>query len=134
MEITMTYSFEGWDEAAVHEEEGQLKMARAEVKKSYKGGFEGKGILEYIMIYLEETKASYTGIERMVGRMGGKEGSFVVRDTGIYDKGKAIGSFEVIEGTGQGDFVGISGHGEYGLGESGGGYEITWEVTLASPT
>ncbi len=132
MDITMTYSFDGWDEKAIHEAEGELKMARAEVKKSYTGGFEGKGMLEYTMVYLKEGKASYTGLERMVGSIGDKQGSFVVRDIGIYEDAKAVGRFEILAESGTGDFVGIRGQGEYGLGESGGEYKITWKVAFVN--
>jgi hypothetical protein len=42
---------------------------------------EGEGQVEYLMMYRSDGSATFVGLERVVGRIGGKTGAFVLQRT-----------------------------------------------------
>jgi hypothetical protein len=65
--------------------------------------------------------AVFVGLERIVGRIGDKTGSFVVQHVGAFDGGSAKGTLLVVPGSGTGDLRGLRGEGSFeaGLGSDG---------------
>ncbi len=57
--------------------------------KTYTGDIEGEGQVEYLMMYRSDGSATFVGLERVVGRIGGKTGTFVLQRTGIFESGQA---------------------------------------------
>ncbi len=107
-----TFDIKSWDEKPYDEAEGVPKITRALVSTTYKGDIEGQGTLEYLMVY-HDTTASYIGIERVTGQVGGRSGSFVLEHKGVYQDGKATSSSTVVVGGGAGDLAGLRGQGAY---------------------
>ena len=50
---------------------------------------EGEGQVEYLMMYRSDGSATFVGLEQVVGRIGGKTGSFVLQRTGVFEGGLA---------------------------------------------
>ncbi len=80
-----TFRILSWDEEAFDEREGEPRLTRALVTKSFHGELTGTGNLLYVMTHLEGGSASFTGFEKVVGSLGGRRGSFVLRHAGTYD-------------------------------------------------
>jgi hypothetical protein len=64
------------------------------------------------MVY-DGADATYAGYERVVGTLGGRSGSFVLRLAGGFEEGTARTTWTVVEGTGTGDLAGLEGEGGY---------------------
>ena len=64
-----------WDEEPYSEGQDQPRLTRASVTKTYTGDIEGEGQVEYLMMYRSDGSATFVGLERFVGRIGGKTGS-----------------------------------------------------------
>lgn len=109
---TAKFDIADWKEAPYHEGDGVLKMTRASVKYTYTGDLEGESQVEYVMVYTAEQVATYTSVERIVGTLLGRTGSFVLQGSGTYDTGVAKWSSRVVEGSGAGELAGIRGTGE----------------------
>ena len=60
----------------------------------------------------------FLGYEKVVGSLGGRTGSFVLRHTGSYDGGKATAELEVVTGSGTDELVGLSGTGRFSAGHA----------------
>ena len=105
-----------WDEKPYSEGPGQPKLTRASVTKTYTGEIEGEAHVEYLMMYRPDGSASVVGLERVVGRIGGKTGSFVLQRTGIFEAGQARESYVVVPGSATGDLQGLQGDGETSVG------------------
>jgi hypothetical protein len=103
-----------WDEKSYVEIEGGGKLTRASVTQSMDGDFEGEATTEYLMCYREDGTASYVGLQRVVGRLGGRAGSFVLQVNGAFDGGVASGALTVVSGSGTGDLRGLRGQGSFG--------------------
>jgi hypothetical protein len=89
------FAIKTWDERPYGEGPDQPRLTRASVTKTYTGDIEGEGQVEYLMMYRSDGSATFVGLERVVGRMSGKIGSFVLQRTGIFESGQAKESYSV---------------------------------------
>ena len=110
------FAITNWDEKPYSEEQGRPKLTRATVTKTYTGDIEGEGRVEYLMMYRGDGSATFVGLERVVGRVGGKSGSFVLQRTGVYESGLAKESYIVIPGSGTDDLRALAGNGSSAVG------------------
>ena len=105
-----------WNEAPYSEGPDQPRLTRASVTKTYTGDIEGEGQVEYLMMYRSDGTATFVGLERVVGRIGGRTGSFVLQRIGVFENGQAKESFSVIPGSATGELQGLRGHGSSAVG------------------
>ena len=108
-----TFKVESWDEKPYNETEGELKLTRAGVTKSFQGDIEGKSTLEYLMVYRDDGSASFVGMERVTGSVGGKKGSFVLQHSGTDDGSTTKDNWFVVPGSGTGELRGLRGEGSF---------------------
>ena len=106
-----TFVQEDWDENPYDQREGGATLTRASVKASYHGDIEGEGTVEYLMAYPGDDLASFAGLQRVVGRIGERSGSFVLRTNGTFENGAAKETWSVVPGSGTGDLRGLRGEG-----------------------
>jgi Protein of unknown function (DUF3224) len=110
------FAIKTWDEEAYSEGSDMPKLTRASVTKSYTGDLEGEGQVEYLMMYRSDGSASFVGLERVVGRIAGKAGAFVLQRTGVFESGQAKESYSVIPGSATGELRGLRGDGLSAVG------------------
>ena len=118
MHTNATFKIISWDEEPFDESEDGAKLTRAHVRKSFHGDLSGTGNLMYVMTYLDSGGATFTGFEKVVGSLGGRTGSFVLRHTGSYDGEKATAEYEVVPGSGTDELDGLSGTGGFSAGHA----------------
>jgi len=111
-----TFALNAWDEKPYNEMNGLPKLTRVSVTKSYQGDLTGEGKLEYLMMYRDDGSASFLGLERVVGSVGGRSGSFVLQHSGTFKSGVATVTLLVVPGSGTGDLRGLRGNGEFAVG------------------
>ncbi len=68
------------------------------------------------MMYRSDGSATFVGLERVVGRIAGKPGSFVLQRTGVFENGQAKESYSVIPGSTTGELRGLLGDGVSAVG------------------
>ncbi len=110
---TATFQVKSWDEKPYNEIDEGPKLTRASVTKSFRGDIEGEGTLEYLMIHRDDGSASFVGLERVVGRVGDRSGSFVLQHSGTFEGGTAKATWFVVPGSGTGDLRGLRGEGGF---------------------
>jgi hypothetical protein len=108
------FAIKEWDEKAYRE--GHPKLTRAGVTKTYTGDIEGEGQVEYLMMYRSDGSASFVGLERVVGRLGGRSGTFVLQRTGVFEGGQAKEAYVVVSGSGTEELRGLRGEGSSAVG------------------
>ena len=111
-----TFALNAWDEKPYNEMNGVPKLTRASVTKSYQGDITGEGKLEYLMMYRDDGSASLIGLERVVGSVGGRSGSFVLQHSGTFKEGVATVTLVVVPDSGTGDLRGLRGDGKFAVG------------------
>jgi len=110
---TGTFEQKSWDEKPTQEIEGLPKLTRASVTQAFQGDIEGAGNVEYLMVYPDDNSASFVGLQRVVGRIGGRSGSFVLQVSGTFEGGLVQASWFVVPGSGTGDLLGLRGEGGF---------------------
>jgi len=110
------FTIKSWDEKAYSEGEGLPKLTRASVVKTFTGDVEGEGRVEYLMMYRSDGSATFVGLERITGRIGGRAGSVVLQRTGVFEGGEAKESYAIVPGSATGDLRGLTGDGTSSLG------------------
>ena len=124
---TGSFTIKSWDEQPFAELEGAPKLTQARVTTTYTGDLDGEGTSTLVMAY-DGADASYAGYERVVGSLGGRSGSFVLRLAGGFEQGAARTDWTVVEGSGTGELAGLQGEGGYVAkqGEPEVTYELRW--------
>ena len=90
------------------------KLAQASVRQAFSGEIEGEGEVEWLMCYRPDLTADFVGLERIVGRIGDRAGSFVaLHSAGLFDGRVARGELTVVRGSGTGELEGLRGSGEF---------------------
>ncbi len=107
------FQVKSWNEKPYDEMEGGPKLTRATVAKSFSGDIEGDGTVEYLMMHREDGGTTFVGLERIVGRIGDRRGSFVLEHKGTYEGGTAKATWSVVPGSGTGDLSGLRGEGGF---------------------
>ncbi len=110
------FAIKSWDEKPYSEGPDLPKLTRAVVTKTFTGDIVGEGQVEYLMLYLGDGSATFVGLERVVGQVAGKAGSFVLQRTGVFEQGVAKESYVVIPGSGTGELRGLRGEGTSAVG------------------
>jgi hypothetical protein len=129
MLATATFELKRWDEKPYDEIDGGPKLTRASVLYAFDGELVGEGRLEYLMTYLPDTSAVFAGYQRFVGRIAGREGSFVFQHGGRFAAGVATDTWRVVPGSGTNDLAGIQGQVEFSASHQD-KYEIIFEYEL----
>lgn len=114
--INARFAIKSWDEKPYSEGQDLPKLTRASVKKAFMGDIEGESQVEYLMMYRDDGTATFVGLERVVARIDGKSGTFVLQRTGVYEGGKAEESYSVVPGSATGELRGLQGHGRSAVG------------------
>jgi len=113
------FAIQNWDEKPYSEGQDLPRLTRATVTKTFTGDIEGEGQVEYLMVYRSDGSASFVGLERVVGRIGGKTGTFVLQRIGVFEGGQAKESYSVIPDSATGELRGLRGDGSSAVGHGG---------------
>src|SRR4051794_8460787 len=101
----------GWDEKPYDEFDDGRKLTTTSVKQKFSGDIDGEGLATWLTTYLSDGTAEYAGFQRIVGSIGGRDGSIVLRVSGGYDGTTARSEWEVVQGMGTGELENLTGDG-----------------------
>src|ERR671930_2796495 len=74
-----------WKEDTYEELPNGGKLSEAKVKQRFTGDIAGEGSVVWLMAYTSKDRAQFVGIQRVVGTLGGRKGSFLVETTGTFE-------------------------------------------------
>jgi len=95
-------------------------LTRIHVEESFAGDISGAGVVEFLQAARADGSASFVGIERVTGSVGGRAGTFLLQDAGTVRDNIVSGDWFVIPGSGTGQLAGLRGEGGFraNLGEN----------------
>jgi hypothetical protein len=101
-------------EPAVYEQpaDGPV-LSRIHVEESFDGDIQGEGAVEFLQSANADGSASFVGIERVTGTVGGRQGTFLLQDAGTVDGDQVRGQWFVVPGSGTGELTGLRGEGGF---------------------
>jgi hypothetical protein len=84
-----------------------VSLSRTRVTKTFTGDIQGTSTAELLMAQAPEESAAYVGMERIVGTVNGRAGSFVLHHSATADRGAQSTSWTVVPDSGTGELRGI---------------------------
>jgi Protein of unknown function (DUF3224) len=88
-------------------------LVRVHVEETFAGDIKGSGVATFLQVVRGDGSASFCGVERVVGSIAGRAGTFVLQDTGTLTGGNVSGTWFVVEGSGTGRLAGLRGEGGF---------------------
>jgi hypothetical protein len=85
------------------------KLVRISVTETFSGDIAADGAAEFLQIVRPDGSASFVGTERVVGKLGGRSGTFVFQDQGTLEGKTVSGIRFVVPGSGTGELKGLRG-------------------------
>lgn len=113
MDASGTFAIKSWHEEPYDEMDGGPKLVRTSIATTFHGELEGAGDVVYLMSVADDKTATFVGLERVVGRIDGRSGSFVFSDVGTFDGTKVSAAWTIVPDSGTDDLVGIRGEGHF---------------------
>jgi Protein of unknown function (DUF3224) len=101
-------------------------LSRIHVEEGFSGDIEGTGVVEFLQAQVSDDAASFVGLERVSGSVGGRSGTFLLQDQGTVRGTTVSGDWFVVPGSGTGELAGLRGEGGFNA-ELGQGADITLE-------
>ena len=94
-------------------------LTRIHVEETFDGDISGAGVVEFLQAASADGSASFVGIERVTGAIGGRSGTFLLQDAGTVQGNIVNGDWFVVPGSGTGQLAGLRGEGGFraNLGE-----------------
>ncbi|HSU16508.1 DUF3224 domain-containing protein [Longimicrobium sp.] len=117
---TANFEITGWEQTAYGDEGGGPKLARATVKKTFRGDVEGTSTAELLMCGdASGGGAGYIAQEVVTATLGGRSGTFVLQHGGVRGAGEAYTFGNVVPDSATGELRGMTGKAEYRHDENG---------------
>lgn len=113
MTYDATFEISAWDESPYQSGEDGAKMTLAVVGKTYSGDLDGASDTRWLMSYAADGTATFVGLERVEGTVGGRKGSFVLQHVGAFADGAARARLSVVPGSGTDGLGGVTGDGDF---------------------
>ena len=95
-------------------------LVKIHVVEDFSGDIQGEGVATFLQTTIGDDEASFVGVERVAGNLGGRAGTFVLQDQGTVKASVVSGDWFVVPGSGTGDLEGLRGEGDFNaaLGQS----------------
>ena len=109
-----------------YEDRGEkAKLTHAWGDQAFSGDIEGDGQVHWLMSYRPDGTATYVGLQRIKGSVGGRRGTFVIDASGEFDGAASRGRWSIIRGSGTDDLADVTGTGTF---EAPGGPNATYDL------
>jgi hypothetical protein len=91
--------------------------------ETFTGDIEGESPVRALQVLRDDRSASLVSMQRFRGRLGGRQGTFVLQGSEIVENGQIKARWFVVPGSGTGDLSGLRGEGgfegQFGKGSDG---------------
>ncbi len=108
-------------------------LGRMSIDKRFHGDLEATSKGEMLAAMTEVTgSAGYVAIERVTGRLGGREGTFALQHHGVMTRGAPALMVSVVPDSGTGELTGLSGSLSIAITDGKHYYELDYTIAPAS--
>ena len=126
---TCTFAIASWEPEEYDDRDG-VKLTRTRVAKTFQGDLQGQSTAELLMAGAPGGSAVYVGLERIVGRVHDRSGSFVlVHDASMSSDGQSL-NLTIMRDSGTGELQGIGGRGNITI-DADGGHTLTLDYDFS---
>lgn len=105
-----------------------VDLAHTSFTKTFHGDLEASSVTQ-MLATRSPNGAGYVAMERIVGRLGTRVGTFVLLHMGVLDgDGEPTGHWTIVPGSGTGELAGISGHAHIGADDETHRIQLHYEL------
>jgi hypothetical protein len=99
------------------------QLIEVRLSESFAGDIEGESPVRGLQVLRSDRSASMVSMQRFNGKLGGRQGSFVLQGSEIVEQGTIKATWFVVPGSGTGELSGLRGEGgfegQFGKGSEG---------------
>jgi Protein of unknown function (DUF3224) len=110
-------------EADPYDQTASLVLMEIHLSETFSGDIDGKSPVRALQVLRDDKSASLVSVQRFRGKLGGREGTFVLQGSEIVENGKIKATWFIVPGSGTGDLSGLRGEGgfegDFGKGSDG---------------
>lgn len=110
-------------EAQPYDQTGGPALAEIHLNETFSGDIDGESPVRALQVRRDDQSASLVSMQRFSGKLGGRQGSFVLQGQETVEKGKIKATWIVVPGSGTGELSGLRGEGgfegDFGKGSQG---------------
>ncbi len=125
-----TFVIDSWEQDEAYDDAEGARLTRAHVAKSFTGDVVGTSHAELMMVNTQQAGSdAYVAIERFVGTVFGKEGSFVLQHSAVRSGDDATLAWAIVPDSGTRALRTIRGTGTIAVDDQGGhSYTLDYEL------
>jgi hypothetical protein len=110
-------------EATPYDETGGPALVEVRLSETFAGDIEGESPVRALQVLRDDHSATLVSVQRFRGKLGGRQGTFVLQGQEVVAQGKIKATWSVVPGSGTGELSGLRGEGgfdgEFGKGSHG---------------
>ena len=110
-------------QAKPYDQTASPALMELHLSETFTGDIEGESPVRALQVRRGEKSASQVSMQRFRGKLGGRQGTFVLQGSEIVEKGKIKATWFVVPGSGTDDLSGLRGEGgfegDFGKGSDG---------------
>src|ERR671936_1030106 len=110
-------------EAKQYDQTASPTLMEINLNETFTGDIEGESPVRALQVLRDDHSASLVSVQRFSGKLGGRQGTFVLQGQETVENGKIKAKWFVVPGSGTGDLAGLRGEGgfegEFGKGSDG---------------
>lgn len=98
-------------------------LVEINISEKFLGDIDGESSVRALQVQRDDKFASMVSMQRFIGKLGGRHGTFVLQGKETVENGKIKATWFVVPGSGTGDLSGLRGEGgfegDFGKGSDG---------------
>lgn len=110
-------------EATPYDQTAGPALMEIHLNETFTGDIDGESPVRALQVRRDDQSASLVSMQRFHGKLGGRQGSFVLQGQETVEKGKIKATWVIVPGSGTGDLSGLRGEGgfegDFGKGSEG---------------
>ena len=99
------------------------KLVEIHISEKFSGDIDGESPVRALQVQRDDKSASMVSMQRISGKLGGRQGTFVLQGSETVENGKIKATWSVVPGSGTGELSGLRGEGgfegDFGKGSDG---------------
>lgn len=100
-------------EAQPYDQTASPALVEIRLSETFTGDIDGESPVRALQVLRDDKSASLVSVQRFCGKLGGREGTFVLQGSEIVENGKIKATWFVIAGSGTGELSGLRGEGGF---------------------
>lgn len=103
-------------EAKPYDRAGGLSLIEINLSETFTGDIDGESTVRSLKVQRADKSASQVSMQRFSGKLGGRQGTFVLQGSENVENGKMKATWFVVPGSGTGGLSGLRGEGGFESG------------------